>query len=79
MDPRSKMTLDDLAAEARGEQEERNDRLARALALLREVEWGAGGDFEGACLFCLSFPIDEHGNVGHAPDCALAKLLEEEE
>ncbi len=62
------------------------DRLDRALALLREVEWVEGTGEVGpqvTCPVCSGEKpwVDPEHDVprgGHAPDCKLAALLEED-
>lgn len=49
----------------------RADRADELLAMLRELEWA--GEFDGSNLHC---PCCGMANE-HAPDCRLAKLLEE--
>jgi hypothetical protein len=52
-------------------------RLTEALAVLRLVEWAEGDYFQPTCLLCTRGQpgyanLDE---VGHAPDCRLARIL----
>lgn len=53
-------------ARVTAERDALRNKLDAALALLRDIEW----DSHGFCLVC------DFGEPNHAPDCALAALLE---